>query len=225
MGWGGGWRVRARPFIQVTNVYVSPRYRDVVVNVHVNHRGIDYRNVDRWRGPHRDAWFAPQYGGRWDRDRDGRRDGGRDGWRDGWRDDDRGRGRGDGRMDGRGDGRGDGQGSLPPARRGEPVVAAVPREAPGYATPDGYRRGTPRMAPVDDPRRREPPGDRRRTEGPGAPRLETPPPPMSVAPPELRQPPRREPPAGVDRREGPRESRGDERRTARPRDAGERPPG
>jgi hypothetical protein len=257
MGWGGGWRVRARPFIQVTNVYVAPRYRDVFVNVNVNHRVINYRNVDRWRGPHRDTWFAPQYGGRGDgrfddRDRDRGRDRDRDGDRDGWR------------------------GEPPVTRRAEPVVAAAPRREPGYATPDGYRRAAPRMEPVD-PREENRPadrggerggnrpeprgedrGDRRRIEWPVPPRMEPPPPalprggdprgdraggddprggrmalPRDAGPmrrPEPRQEPRQEPRAqGRPEPRGdatpPRSSEGGERRTARPRGAGERPPG
>jgi hypothetical protein len=269
LGWGGGWRVRARPFIQVTNVYVSPRYRDVFVNVNVNHRVINYRNVDRWRGPHRDSWFAPQYGGRgddWDRGRgwDRGRDGGREGWRDDGRDDRRG---------------------APPSRRAEPVVAASPRNEPGYATPDGYRRASPRMEPVE-PRpeergagRPEPRGDdrgdRRRIEWPVPPRMEPPPPalprggdprgdrgtpprdamprdamprgtgPMTRPEPrqEPRQAPRQEPrqaprqePRQEPRAQGRPDSRqggpgsspspqGGERRTARPRNPGDRPPG
>jgi len=69
--YGGGWRARSRPFIQITNVYVSPRYRDVYVNRNVYRRPINYRNVDRYAGIHRDTYF------------DGRRDGYREGYRDG----------------------------------------------------------------------------------------------------------------------------------------------
>ena len=81
--YGGGWRARSRPFIQITNVYVSPRYRYVYVNRDVNRRPVDYRNVDRYAGVHRDTYF------------DNKRGGGRDG-RDSYsvdrsRDNDRGR--------------------------------------------------------------------------------------------------------------------------------------
>lgn len=65
--YGGGWRARSRPFIQITNIYVSPRYRNVYVNRDVYRRPINYRNVDRYAGVHRDTYF------------DDRRDGSRDG--------------------------------------------------------------------------------------------------------------------------------------------------
>jgi len=79
--YGGGWRARSRPYVQITNVYVSPRYRDVYVNRDSYRRPINYRNVDRYAGVHRDTYF------------DGRRDGYRDGYRDGRDRDDRNGGR------------------------------------------------------------------------------------------------------------------------------------
>jgi len=57
-GYGGGWRARSRPFIQVTNVYVNPRYTNVYVNRDVFRRPVDYRNVDRYAGVHRDTYFG-----------------------------------------------------------------------------------------------------------------------------------------------------------------------
>ena len=33
---GGGWRQRSRPFIQVTNIYINPRYNNVYVNRNVH---------------------------------------------------------------------------------------------------------------------------------------------------------------------------------------------
>ena len=66
--YGGGWRARSRPFIQITNVYVSPRYRNVYVNRDVYRRPVDYRNVDRYAGVHRDTYFDNRRGG----SRDGR---------------------------------------------------------------------------------------------------------------------------------------------------------
>ena len=57
-GHGGGWRYRSRPFIHVTNIYVNPRYRTVNVNRDVIRRRIEYRNVDRYVGYHRDVRFG-----------------------------------------------------------------------------------------------------------------------------------------------------------------------
>ena len=37
--YGGGWRARSRPYVQITNVYVSPRYRNVYVNRNVTAAG------------------------------------------------------------------------------------------------------------------------------------------------------------------------------------------
>lgn len=55
--YGGGWRARSRPFIQITNVYYSPRPRPVFINVNVWRRPINWVNVDRWGGYHRDTYF------------------------------------------------------------------------------------------------------------------------------------------------------------------------
>jgi hypothetical protein len=57
-GWGGGWRARSWPFIQVTNVYVHPRHRNVYVNPYVHRRVIDYARVDRGARVHRDVSFV-----------------------------------------------------------------------------------------------------------------------------------------------------------------------
>lgn len=56
--YGGGWRSRSRPFITVTNIYVNPRYRNVYINRDVIRRRIDYRNLDRYVGYHRDVRFG-----------------------------------------------------------------------------------------------------------------------------------------------------------------------
>lgn len=56
--WGGGWRVRSRPFIQITNIYVNPRYTNVYVNRSVTRRPINYSNVDRFGRVNRDTWFG-----------------------------------------------------------------------------------------------------------------------------------------------------------------------
>lgn len=113
VAWGGGWRSRSRPFIQVTNIYISPRYRDVYVNRDVRYRVVDYRNVDRYAGYHRDVYF------------DSRRDGNRDGYRDGYR-------------DGRGDGR-----PREVINGESNYRTAQPRSASGSASPEGYRNGLP----------------------------------------------------------------------------------
>ena len=145
VGYGGGWRARSRPFIQVTNIYVSPRYRDVVVNRNVVYRTVNYRNVDRYAGYHRDVVFAA------------RRDGNRDGYRDGNRDGNR-----DGRNDGRDNGRG--RDVTTDNRNGR---SAQPRTGDASASPDGYRNGLPQREagrgngvmlgqPMASERRREP---------------------------------------------------------------------
>jgi hypothetical protein len=125
VGYGGGWRARSRPFIHVTNIYVSPRYRDVFVNRNVVYRTVNYRNVDRYAGYHRDVRF------------DARRDGNRDGYRDGYRAGNR-VGARDGYRDGRDNGRG--RDLVDDNRVGR---SAQPRAQGGSASPDGYRNGLP----------------------------------------------------------------------------------
>lgn len=127
--YGGGWRARSRPFIQVTNIYVSPRYRDVYVNRNVVYRTVNYRNVDRYAGYHRDVYFASRRDGNRDGNRDGSRDGNRDGNRDAAR---------DGYRDGRDNGRG--RDVVEDNRVGR---SAQPRSQGGSASPDGYRNGLP----------------------------------------------------------------------------------
>ncbi|MCC6241391.1 MAG: DUF3300 domain-containing protein [Gemmatimonadaceae bacterium] len=131
---GGGWRARSRPFISITNVYVSPRYRTVYVNRDVWRRPINYGNVDRFGGYHRDTYFA------------GRRDGYRDGYRDG-RDND------GGRVGRDNDGRDRDDRSSP--RTAQPRADGG-RDERTVVTPDGYRRvaGTRDETPRD--RRSEP---------------------------------------------------------------------
>ncbi len=141
---GGGWRARSRPFVQITNVYVHPRYRNVYVNRNVIHRTVNYRNVDRYVGVHRDTYF----------DRDGGRNGGRD----------RDRVRG-----GNGD---DGRNRDGDRNRGFPYGSdlgrtAQPRAERPTATLEGYRNGSDRNA-GDRERSRDPrenrgePSERRR---------------------------------------------------------------
>ena len=121
VGYGGGWRARSRPFIQVTNIYVSPQYRDVYVNRDVVYRTVNYRNVDRYAGYHRDVSFASRRDGY--RNRLPQRDAGRS---DG--------GSGDaGRSEGRGNGVMLGQ-PMPSERRREPVAPTVTTRAPSTET-------------------------------------------------------------------------------------------
>jgi len=137
--YGGGWRARSRPFVQITNVYVNPRYRTVYVNRDVGRRPINYRNVDRYVGVHRDTYF------------DGRRDGSRDGYRDArggdLRNGDSRNGdsrNGDSRngdsLDGRNGGRDENRNGV---RGGDDNTGrtAQPRDDRAVLTPDGYRRG------------------------------------------------------------------------------------
>ncbi len=71
-GYAGGWRGRSAPFIHFSTVYVNPR-RNVYINTDVINRRVDYRNVDRYQGYHRDTRFGGRdvdYRGGADRVRD-----------------------------------------------------------------------------------------------------------------------------------------------------------
>ncbi len=57
-GYAGGWRQRSRPFINVTNIYINPRYRSVYINRDIVRRRVVYQNVDRYPGVHRDTRFS-----------------------------------------------------------------------------------------------------------------------------------------------------------------------
>lgn len=156
-GYGGGWRGRSRPFVQITNVYVNPRYRNVFINRNVMRFAVNYRNVDRYAGVHRDVYF----------DRNGR-DNGRN---------DR-NGRGDSR-DGRNDGRDNGRDGRNDRDRGFPYGSdlgrsAQPRNDRPAATPDGYRTGSndrsnsgDRNRPQNPRSDNQPSLDRRRNEPSG----------------------------------------------------------
>ncbi len=76
-GNAGGWRGRSRPFIQITNVYVHPRYRAVYWNRDVFRRRVVYSNIDRYPGVHRDTRFGRRDRGYIDPRNRGRYDGGR----------------------------------------------------------------------------------------------------------------------------------------------------
>lgn len=162
VGYGGGWRARARPFIQVTNIYVSPRYRDVVVNRNVVYRTVNYRNVDRYAGYHRDVVFAGRRDGNRDSNRDGRsaqpRTGGASASPDGYRNGlpQREAGRGDA---GRGHGVMLGQ-PMASERRREPVAPTVTtRRAPEPSSPQAAPRARspePRSAPTRSAQPRTP---------------------------------------------------------------------
>ena len=137
-GDAGGWRLRSRPYIQVTNTYVHPRYRNVYINRDVIRRRVIYSNLDRWPGVHRETRFSrrdpgyrgPQriivrsttplrgasgrYDSRYDRRSDGRYDGRYDS-----RDDRRGDQRYDGRYDRRDNRRSDGRTDRRDERRSD----------------------------------------------------------------------------------------------------------
>lgn len=63
---GGGWRQRSRPFIQVTNIYINPRYTNVYVNRNVVSRSVNYYNVDRYASVHSGRHFDTRHDGRYD---------------------------------------------------------------------------------------------------------------------------------------------------------------
>jgi Protein of unknown function (DUF3300) len=59
-GWEGHrdpWRERSRPYVRVTNVYVSNRYETVHVNRTVVNRHVDYHNVDRYNAVHHEVTY------------------------------------------------------------------------------------------------------------------------------------------------------------------------
>jgi Protein of unknown function (DUF3300) len=60
-GWGDHlrpWAARSRPFIRVTNVYVNNGYRNVVVNRDVVRRPVNYENLNRYNGVHREVNYS-----------------------------------------------------------------------------------------------------------------------------------------------------------------------
>lgn len=111
LGYAGGWRVRSRPFIQITNVYVGPQYRTVFINPAINRRLIDYRVIDRYPRVHRETYFAVN------------------GRNDGWRDRDRDR-----------DWRSEPRSAQPRASQPRGRESMAVPVGPGRATPDGYSR-------------------------------------------------------------------------------------
>lgn len=115
--YGGGWRARSRPYIVINNIYVNPRYRNVYVNRDVYRRPVNYYNVDRYVGVHRDTYFDA-------------------------RNRDRGRGYGD-RGNDRGPDRGYDRGNSNGGRSNDGYTGrtAKPRDAQPTATPEGYRNG------------------------------------------------------------------------------------
>ena len=114
VSYGGGWRGRSLPYVHITNVYVNPRYRTVYVNRDVNRRVVNYRNVERYAGYHRDARF------------------------DNRRYDDRNNSR-----NGRGaDGRDRTYTPGNTAGRGNQPRTAQPRSGQATARPDGYSNGS-----------------------------------------------------------------------------------
>jgi hypothetical protein len=63
-GYSSNWRMRSQPYIQVTNIYVSPRYRNVYINRTVVNHEVDYRNVDRYASVHSGQRFEGRYDNR-----------------------------------------------------------------------------------------------------------------------------------------------------------------
>jgi len=60
-GWGGvlpPWAVRSRPFIRISPVYVNPRFRTVELNRDVVRRSINYENLNRYNGVHRNVNYS-----------------------------------------------------------------------------------------------------------------------------------------------------------------------
>ncbi|MEO7996024.1 MAG: DUF3300 domain-containing protein [Gemmatimonadaceae bacterium] len=72
-GFGGGWRQRSRPYIQVTNIYINQRYANVYVNRNVVSRSVNYYNVDRYASVHSGRYFDTRHDGRYDSHDNGRR--------------------------------------------------------------------------------------------------------------------------------------------------------
>ncbi|MGC9971570.1 MAG: DUF3300 domain-containing protein [Bryobacteraceae bacterium] len=58
-GWdyGGGWVGRSRPFVRVSNVYVNNNFRNVAINRSVMNRTVNYNNLNRYNGVHREGNF------------------------------------------------------------------------------------------------------------------------------------------------------------------------
>lgn len=159
--YAGGWRARSRPFIQITNVYVNPRYRTVYVNRDVYRRPVNYRNVDRYVGVHRDTYFDVRNRDddrRYGDNRGGDNRGGNNRGGDNRGGDNRGYDRGG---DNRGnDNRGGDNryGNRGDDRNGDyPGRTAQPRERGPVATPDGYRNGSPRGGDAQGNSQRENP--------------------------------------------------------------------
>ncbi len=146
-GYGGGWRARSRPYIQITNIYVNPRYRSVFVNRDVVRRRVQYGNVDRYGGVHREIGFSRDFGSARDRVERQRRD-----VRNDFRDDNRydsrndnryggGSSRYDSRSGSRPDSRYDGRDDAGSSRRGniggrgDVPAGGMDRSRSGWQTP------------------------------------------------------------------------------------------
>ena len=63
---GDGWRRRSRPFIQITNIYISQRYADVYYDRGIVSRSVNYYNVDRYASVHSGRNFDTRHDGRYD---------------------------------------------------------------------------------------------------------------------------------------------------------------
>lgn len=144
--YGGGWRARSRPFVVITSTYVSSRYRSVYLNRDNRRRPVDYRNVDRYAGVHRDTYFDDRRGGSRDgRDRDG-----------GYRARDNDRARPDAGYSGR----------TPQPRDSRPRVAAPERRRNDPPRSEGRREPPPQQP---QPRQARPPQQERARQAPARP--------------------------------------------------------
>lgn len=139
---GGGWRQRSRPFIQVTNIYINPRYTNVYVNRNVVSRSVNYYNVDRYASVHSGRHFDTRHDGRYDP-----RDNGRPDNRYAVRNDGAGNNRNDGGSAVRGGGYRSGNQNVSSDDRnngGSNDRANTPRDGSGYGGRDRDNNGANR---------------------------------------------------------------------------------
>lgn len=56
-GWNGGWMVRGRPYVHVTNVYINNRYTNINVNRTVINRSVNVNNINRFNSVHKNVTY------------------------------------------------------------------------------------------------------------------------------------------------------------------------
>ena len=59
-GWGGGeggWIGRSRPNVRINNAYVNNSYRNIGVNRQVDNHSVNYNNLNRYNGVHRNVTY------------------------------------------------------------------------------------------------------------------------------------------------------------------------